>query len=151
MLAEGHPADLVEAVLAVGSGDLGGMAERVRALSGLVRDGRFGPIRVTFRRVAGLIREHHDDAYRLDLFEGEAEYQLHLAASRLPDAGAPVPELLAALAELRPLVDRFFDAVLVMTEDLPLQKNRLGLLRSVLNRFGTLADFTRLSSEATAA
>ena len=123
----------------------------MRGVSELVRDGRFSPIRVTFRRVAGLVKEHTDTHYALDLFEGEAEYQLHLAITHLPAAEAPVGELLAALAELRPVVDRFFDGVLVMTEDLPLRRNRLGLLRTIVNRFASFADFSRLSSDATSA
>lgn len=151
LLAEGHAADLVDAVMAVGGTELVAMAARVRGVSELVRDGRFGPIRVTFRRVAGLVKEHTDASYRLDLFEGEPEYQLHLAQSHLPAADAPVAELLGALAELRPVVDRFFDGVLVMTEDLPLRNNRLGLLRSIVNRFASFADFSRLSSDTTSA
>ena len=37
-------------------------------------------------------------------------------------------EALAALARLRPVVDRFFDEVMVMDEDPRLRRARLGLL-----------------------
>lgn len=44
-------------------------------------------------------------------------------------------------------MDRFFEAVLVMSEDPGERENRLGLLRALLQRFGGVADFSRLTSE----
>jgi len=147
LVSEGLPADLVDAVASAGGADLTRIAARARGLGALVRAGEFGPIRTTFRRVAGLAKDHPDRTYRLDLFDGEAEYQLHLALSRLPPGDAPVPQLLAALTELRPVVDTFFDRVLVMSEDPDLRANRLGLLRAIVDRFAGFADFARLSVE----
>ena len=52
--------------------------------------------------------------------------------------------LLALIGELRPVVDAFFDAVMVMTEDDALRENRLALLQAIVKRLGRLADFTLL-------
>ena len=56
----------------------------------------------------------------------------------------------ATLAELRPVVDRFFDDVMVMDPDPALRDNRLALLRSLQELFAPLADFSKLQVEKTA-
>lgn len=147
LVGEDLPPDLVDAVVAVGGGDVVRVAARARAMGALVRSGSFGPIRATFKRVAGLAKEHPNARYVVDLFEGEPEYTLHLAVSRLPAPDAPVDAVLTALTELRPVVDAFFDKVLVMSEDAALRTNRLGLLRAIVERFAGFADFSRLSTE----
>ena len=45
-------------------------------------------------------------------------------------------------SDLRPVVDRFFDEVLVMAEDEAVRKNRLGLLAMLRKEFSTIADFS---------
>jgi glycyl-tRNA synthetase beta chain len=54
-------------------------------------------------------------------------------------------EALAALAPLREPVDRFFDEVMVMTDNPALQKNRLALLASLRDRFLEIADVSQLA------
>ena len=53
----------------------------------------------------------------------------------------------AVLAELRPAVDAFFDAVLVMHKDDHVRDNRLALLRGLHELFSPLADFGKLQVE----
>lgn len=146
LVGEGHAADLVDAVMATGEADVALVASRVRAIGAMASDGRFAPIRATFRRVAGLAREHTGTQFQRDRFTDPAEAALADALDRIP-AASDVEGSLAALAEARPLVDRFFEAVLVMSEDPGERENRLGLLRALLQRFGGVADFSRLTSE----
>ena len=51
---------------------------------------------------------------------------------------------LRRLAQLRPAVDAFFDAVMVMDEDPQLRANRLALLAQLQRLFGGVADLSRL-------
>jgi len=51
---------------------------------------------------------------------------------------------LERLAELRPVVDRFFDEVMVMAEDAALRRNRLALLRRLQGLFLAVADIAQL-------
>ena len=147
LTADPLPADLVEAVIATSGMDLVHDALRARALGALVRDGTFGPIKITFRRAAGLVKDHALAAYDPARFQHDAEQDLHRALALVPDARGDADAMIAALAALKPHVDRLFDAVLVMCEDPDLRNNRLGLLKSVTQRFAGLADFTRLSVE----
>ena len=144
-LQEQHPTDLVDAVMATGDTDMAWIAERVRAMAALPRD-EFAAIRVTFRRAAGLTKDHPSTTYDPALFVTDAEHALHRALVALPSAGSDIAAELSALSAMRPVLDRFFDGVLVMSGDAH-QPERLGLLRAVTTRFSRLADFTRLSTE----
>jgi glycyl-tRNA synthetase beta chain len=52
---------------------------------------------------------------------------------------------LELLSRLRPIVDRFFDAVMVMDEDPGLRANRLSLLGRLKNQFDQIADLSVLA------
>ena len=54
-------------------------------------------------------------------------------------------EVLNELADLRAPVDRFFDDVMVMTDDEALRNNRLALLAELRAMFLNVADVSRLS------
>ena len=54
-------------------------------------------------------------------------------------------EVFKALASLKTPVDRFFDEVLVMTDDPNVRANRLALLVRISQTFLRLADFSRIS------
>ena len=51
---------------------------------------------------------------------------------------------LEAIATLRPQVDAFFDAVMVMAPDAEVRGNRLALLERVLGDFSGIADFSEI-------
>ncbi|MGH2997417.1 MAG: DALR anticodon-binding domain-containing protein, partial [Gaiellaceae bacterium] len=70
---------------------------------------------------------------------GTASPRIEAAVSEGDFAGA-----LEAAAELGPPVDRFFDEVLVMTEDRSLRANRLRLLLDVREAVGTLGDLSQI-------
>ena len=53
-------------------------------------------------------------------------------------------ETLAALAELRDSVDRFFDEVMVMTDNDAVRRNRLALLNELNRLFLGVADISRI-------
>jgi len=51
-----------------------------------------------------------------------------------------------ALATTRPVVDRFFDDVMVMAEDPAIRANRLALLAGVARTMNRVADISRLAA-----
>jgi glycyl-tRNA synthetase beta chain len=88
------------------------------------------------------------------LFVEEPEHELYAAyqnlsqrIEQLSETG-DFEEAFGLMATIRPHVDRFFDKVLVMTEDAPLRRNRLMLLRR-LNEdvFTSLADLAEIVVE----
>ena len=51
------------------------------------------------------------------------------------------------ISRLRPAIDAFFDKVMVMVEDEELRSQRLGLLRTLVNEFSSIADFSEIVTE----
>jgi glycyl-tRNA synthetase beta chain len=49
-----------------------------------------------------------------------------------------------AVAELKPTVDKFFDDIMVMTEDAQIRNARLGLLSELEQILVEVADFTKV-------
>ena len=62
-------------------------------------------------------------------------------------AGDDYPAALAALAALRAPIDGFFEATMIMDEDLALRANRMKLLNAFVEVFANVADFGLLSSK----
>jgi glycyl-tRNA synthetase beta chain len=149
LMEEGVPTDVVEAVFSAGSDALVDRAARARAFGALAADGGLGAIRATFRRVAGLVKQNPGEAGTLEELDAAA---LEAPGRALRDAVAAIPASqgpdgqLASLVALRPQVDAYFDGVMVMADDPPVRAARLGLLRAIVARFSTLADFSRLST-----
>jgi glycyl-tRNA synthetase beta chain len=105
---------------------------------------------------AGLSQHPHTkDFLPLDtlLLEDEAERTLHAALESAKRDNAPLYEqhlysdALRRLAKLREPVDRFFDQVMVMTDDARLKNNRLALLQRVRESFLRIADLSQLRVE----
>jgi glycyl-tRNA synthetase beta chain len=145
----GFPLELVEAILSAGSTDIADAARRAAAMAVLRREADFGELCVAFRRVAGIIPSGFDrpvDPGRL--VEG-AERALYAQAAELK---AEVERLVAEqeylgalrrIAALKPMVDMFFEEVLVIGPDEALTQNRFALLKTVADLFARIADFTK--------
>jgi len=103
-------------------------------------------IRNILKKVDGQINDSVDEK----LLQEKAEQTLYsevakMQASVTPlfDAGDYEPAL-KQLAGLRESVDKFFDDVMVMTDDEALKNNRLALLDKMRNLFLRVADLSRL-------
>ncbi len=106
------------------------------------------------KRIGNILRQANLTSVPLlkpALLVDEAETALHHALTAAASAVKPLlaqrqyTEALTALAGLRAPVDRFFDTVMVMTEDESLRKNRLALLSALHGLFLEIADISQLS------
>jgi len=155
----GYAYDELNAVLAAGADDLVDVARRLEALKAIRGTKNFAPLAVAFKRIrkilekAGPPETWKHSAVTPELFSEEAERQLYARAQRAAqEAGAHkragrYREALLEIAGLRPPVDRFFDDVLVMTEDELVRGNRLTMLAELLREFSTIADFSEVVIE----
>jgi glycyl-tRNA synthetase beta chain len=155
----GFAYDEVSAVLAAGADDLVDAAKRLEALKAIRGTKNFPPLAVAFKRIRKILEKAGDPtewrlgAVRPELFTEEAERLLHREAHRVAreagehKRGGRYREALQVIAGLRPTVDRFFDDVLVMTDDEQVRRNRLTLLAELLKEFSTIADFSEVVSE----
>jgi glycyl-tRNA synthetase beta chain len=107
------------------------------------------------KRIVNILRKSGAEAAaavdRTLLADG-AERDLYLAFQRLEPAveahcaQGDFTAALKALASARPVVDRFFDDVLVVTDDPVVRANRLALLRGVARTMNRVADISKLAA-----
>ncbi len=151
LVGEGLSAEVVEAVLSTSFTDIVEAMQRAHALDEVRRGLDFPALAVAFKRVINISRGTPAAPVQPELFEQPEEHHLLAATVAMEEAVAkalPVrnyPEVFKALASLKTPVDNFFDAVLVMTDNLPVRANRLALLVRISQTFLQLADFSRIS------
>jgi glycyl-tRNA synthetase beta chain len=134
---EGYSYDEVEAALAAGGSDLPDLRARVEALHEARKSESFLSVVLAAKRILNIIKESQEFSLDPKLLEDEAEKSLYASFQALR---ADVEEAAAAgkyqlclqrIAELAPVLDRFFVEVLVMDENEQLKQNRLALLQAI--------------------
>jgi len=153
LLEEGLPFPSVEAALAAPAADVPALAARARAFAALAGRDFFEDAVTAFNRCAALAAKDEAAGSRAvdpALFADDAERELATACEA---AREPLLEALAHLelesavkeaAGLRPAVDRYFEAVLVMDPDAAVRANRLAQLAAVTGLIGQIGEFSRL-------
>jgi glycyl-tRNA synthetase beta chain len=146
------PVEFVRAARGSTLTELGAVARLARELATLEEEllERIHTAYTRADRLAG--KEEIGAAQALDraLLAEEAELAvaqaLELAEARISAAlaGQDVRKALEAAAELGPPLDRFFDEVLVMTEDRAVRANRLRLLLDVRETLRAVGDFSQI-------
>jgi glycyl-tRNA synthetase beta chain len=157
--ARGHAYDVVKAVLAADADDVVDAVARAEAVSKVRGSADFESISVAFKRMKNILRQAAENQRRvaetLDAGALVEESEKELAAM-IPQTAEAVEKLRASrnyeqalleIARLRPVVDKFFDKVMVMVDDDHLRANRLALLRTLVKEFSTIADFSEMVTE----
>ena len=127
---------------------------RIRALQEFQQHEAAAALAAANKRIANILRKQPSAKRKVDpaLLKEEAEIRLYQQISSLEAsvttlfAQAQYLQGLEQLAQLRPVVDRFFDEVMVMVDDAGLQNNRLALLDELLQSFRRVADLSRIQS-----
>jgi glycyl-tRNA synthetase beta chain len=153
LIAQGHPYDVVDAVLATGVQNLVTANEKIRAMEIFKSDPDFQPLAIAFKRVVNIIRGFQNGTVDPGLFSGMEEKNLHEAFLKIREtvferiSREDYSGVLGELARLRKPVDAFFETVLVMAEDEKIRFNRLSLLEEISTLFHDVADFSRIVTE----
>jgi glycyl-tRNA synthetase beta chain len=159
----GIPYDTAAAVLAVRAGDPVDALARAKAIEAIRNTEDFEGLMIGYRRAANILRSAPAGeiavsgqplAERAEAFSDKAEADLHLETKMARQAvetylQSPEPDygaLLRHLLGLKPAIDRFFEAVMVMAEDPVARKRRLSILEGVRQTFIRIADFSALPS-----
>jgi len=155
----GFAYDVVNAVLAAGADDVVDVVARAEAVAKVRQSPDFEPISIAFKRMKNILRQareagnHVADEFHPGKLVEPAEVNL---AELIPATADSVRKLrlaknyesaLVQISQLRPAVDTFFDKVMVMVDDEQVRANRLVLLRTLVNEFSTIADFSEIVTE----
>ena len=154
--AKGQAYDVVKAVLAVGADDVRDAVARAEAVTAVRGSADFEAVSAAFKRMKNILAQAAEkgiaaaEALDVALLKDGAELELASKAADLKPtvagmrAAGDYRAALEAIATLRPQVDAFFDAVMVMDPDATLRGNRLALLGRVLGDFGGIAEFSEI-------
>ncbi len=149
---EGLSPDVIEAALAAGTDDLLEAVQRTRALARFTSRPDFAPLAAAFKRIANIIKVPQTDPVEVSFFKSPAEGALFEQLLKVEEeAGAMLARsdfsgALEVMARLKPMVDSFFDSVLVMDSDEAVKRNRLALLTRTRAFFDRLADFRKIQT-----
>jgi glycyl-tRNA synthetase beta chain len=150
----GYAYDVVNAVLAADANDVCDAMARAEALTAVRGSEDFAAISAAFRRIKNILRQAEEKGFTIAPARSET---LSIEARQLADAAAALApevafrrqeraygEALAMIAALRPVVDAFFDKVMVLDPDPAVRGAHLGLIASVLSGFSGIADFSEI-------
>lgn len=152
--------DIVDAVICSRPTILRDCDRRVQAVSQFQSNDAAIALAAANKRISNILKKQNIDLNQTNdklvidetLFEAIAEKQLFLQLVGLQEkvdslfAAGEYLQGLNQLASLRPVVDQFFDDVMVMVDDLAIKNNRLALLGRLMNCFRQVADFSRIQA-----
>ncbi len=149
----GFAYDVVNAVLAAGADDVRDAIARAEALAAARGSEDVLAVSAAFKRIKNILRQAEEKGFALgnwaNLKAPEAQ-ELRSAAHSLADQVAKLREqrkyaaALALIATLRPVVDTFFDKVMVLDANEEVRGANLALIDGVLSNFSTIADFSEI-------
>jgi glycyl-tRNA synthetase beta chain len=152
----GQAYDVVKAVLAAGQDDVRDTVARAEAVTAARGSEDFVAISAAFKRMKNILSQAKEKGFAAGssvdaaLLTDPAEKALAERSGVLADrvyalrAEKDYKAALEQIATLRPQVDAFFDAVMVMAPDAEVRANRLALLEKVLGDFSGIADFSEI-------
>ncbi len=153
---KGQAYDVVAAVLEVGANDVRDAIARAEAVTTARGSEDFAAVCAAFKRMKNILTQAAEKGIEFGAsMDGialttPAETALLARTIEVQKAIAPMRPVrdyagaLAAIATLRPEVDRFFDSVMVMDPNEGVRKSRLTLLNWVQAGFSGIADFSEI-------
>ncbi len=145
---QGFPHDVVEAVLAERADDPYAAYRAARELAQAVRDPAWPDILRAYARTKRIVRDLKETfplaPERYSEPEARALYEAWQAARQRLDRVPEVPTLVQVLRELQPVIDAFFEAILVMAKEEELRRARLALVQRVADLPRGIADLSLL-------
>ena len=151
----GFAYDVVNAVLAADADDVRDAMARAQALTAARASADFEAVSAAFKRINNILRQAAEKGFAVGSPDGVT---LSVEAAKLRDAATELApevaklrteraygEALGKIATLRPVVDAFFDKVMVLDPDTAVRGAHLGLIDGVLRGFSGIADFSEIA------
>jgi glycyl-tRNA synthetase beta chain len=146
---------VVNAVLAEGADDVRDVIARAEGVTSKLGSEDFLAVCATFKRIKNILRQAEEKQYAIILRKfavfaspeaktlSEATDVLSFEVANLRGQRA-YGEALELIATLRPIVDAFFEKVMVLDSDPGVRGTNLGLISDVLRGFSGIADFSEI-------
>lgn len=150
---QGFRYDLVGAALGPGLAEVHDVLLRVQALDSLKASPQFEPFILMAKRVNNILRDQPRAKFSPDLFVEKEERELHSTFAIIEHNASPMiargdfGRAQAIIFKLQPVLNAFFDRVLVMAPERKLRQNRLGLLQAIQRMLAQVADYSQVVVE----
>jgi glycyl-tRNA synthetase beta chain len=150
---QGFRYDLVSAALGPGIEEVEDVLLRVQALDFLKASPQFEPFILMAKRINNILRGQPPSKLNPDLFVEKEERELHSAYTIIENNAGPMvargdfARAQGIIFKLQPVLNTFFDRVLVMAEEKKLRQNRLGLLQAIQGLLAKIADYSQVVVE----
>lgn len=138
---EDHPVLIIEATASAAGSDLCAWKKRIEALSNF----DYGTVSAVFKRVSHIVLKNNSNPIGKIINLGEPSELALFKAINAIEISDNFPKMLQQLEKLKPLLDQFFENIMVMTEDRELRQSRLNLLTQVQHKATYVADFSKLT------
>ncbi|MGA1980845.1 MAG: glycine--tRNA ligase subunit beta [Acidobacteriaceae bacterium] len=157
--AKGQAYDVVKAVLAAGANDVRDAVARAEAVTAVRGSEDFAAVSAAFKRMKNILAQAGDSG-EFRTWSGVSGSAVEPAIAELLEASEAarvrVTELigvgnyvasLETIARLRPLVDRFFDEVMVMDPNPAVRRGNLVLLLAIVDDIQRIADLSEIVTQ----
>jgi glycyl-tRNA synthetase beta chain len=141
-------------VMAADSDDVRDAIARAEALTAARASADFEAVSAAFKRINNILRQAGEKGFAVGSpdavsLSAEAQKLKHAAETLAPEVAKlrqerNYGEALGKIATLRPVVDAFFDKVMVLDPDEKIRGAHLGLIDGVLKGFSGIADFSEI-------
>ena len=149
-ISRGLVAEAVDAAVSVHFDDVNDCRQRIDAIVKISQQPAFKVLAASYKRIRNIIKDNRQTSVSVDLFEQQAEINLHTLFGEvgremeLLIGRKAYSQALKAMLKMKEPVDTFFDEVMVMADDLAVRQNRLNLLTSLGDLILQIGDISKL-------
>ncbi|SFP21051.1 glycine--tRNA ligase subunit beta [Salibacterium halotolerans] len=144
--------DIADAVLEHPGRQVREVTGKAAFLQSISDDASFKDTVEALSRVTNIARKAEDNLVDVqeNLLEGDEEVQLYHAAGKLEEEltdaldKADIQTAYNQLEALKPLIDSYFDHVMVMADDEAVKNNRLAMMKQLSSEISRFADFRQI-------
>jgi glycyl-tRNA synthetase beta chain len=150
---QGYRYDFVAAALGPGLDQIANVQARVEALDALKASPQFEPFILMAKRINNILKGAPAAKVNPDLLVEKEERELHSMFSIIGNNAQPMiargdfARAQGIMFKLQPVLNTFFDKILVMAEDKKTRQNRLGLLQAIAKLLLGIADYSQIVVE----
>jgi glycyl-tRNA synthetase beta chain len=156
VIAAGVRPETVIAATSVGFDDVVDCRTRIGALASISSREQFTVLAGSFKRINNIIKDNSETSVDDRILAEGAEKDLYNILVSVKSKISPLIEkgqyddALETMLEMKEPVDRFFDDVMVMTEDQAVRQNRLNLLTALGEMVLKVGDISKMHQEGNA-
>lgn len=136
---------IIKACINSGQRDIKKLDNAIKALDEISKDESFKDKFDTFKRLANIIKNEQIVEVDTNLFELDAEKNLHSEFKKINTNEQNYKKYLNSLFDLKNHIDDFFDNVMINVENQSIKSNRIAIIGQIYKAFLRVADIKEIS------